>query len=96
MNHKKTSVNNELETVAMLNREHFGSQNWTVAHVRLGELQVRYLTGFEARTLPMGLHILFFFSPLLVLLDATNSYSDHIRKHEEMGRRLALSKTHSI
>jgi hypothetical protein len=40
MQNKKT-VKQELENIALLNQEEFQSRNWTTAHLRLGEVQVR-------------------------------------------------------
>ena len=40
MQYKKT-VEEEAENVAQLTRAGFQSRNWTTAHLRLGEMQVR-------------------------------------------------------
>jgi hypothetical protein len=40
LNYEKRNVKDEMENVAVLNREAMGSRNWTAAHVRLGEMQV--------------------------------------------------------
>eukprot|EP00934_Nitzschia_sp_Nitz4_P008190 Nitzschia sp. Nitz4//scaffold11_size288233//46089//48144//NITZ4_000739-RA/size288233-snap-gene-0.42-mRNA-1//-1//CDS//3329533969//8180//frame0 len=39
LQYKNRRVNEELELVRTLNRESFGSRNWTTAHLRLGEMQ---------------------------------------------------------
>ena len=36
----KTTVQEEADKVARLNKEHFQSRNWTIAHLRLGEMQI--------------------------------------------------------
>ena len=42
MTFEPRNVMEQLEHVAQLNRDAFGSRNWTTAHVRLGEMQVRF------------------------------------------------------
>jgi len=42
----KKSIQDERDNVAHLNREHFFSREWTIAHLRLGEMQVlQFLSG---------------------------------------------------
>lgn len=54
MNYQDRNVNEEMELVTHLNRESFGSRNWTAAHVRLGEMQVSFVFALVLATFCAG------------------------------------------